>query len=195
GHQAVAAGANANALGKNANAAFDGSTAVGFGATTNRANQVKLGGTGSSVTVGDLAASTLAQSGSVNVVTADGSGTLGAGPSVASLATAASVGMLNGQVNTINGQVGQLFSLNDINRADIRKANEGVAMALAMESPSLPTGANIAIPGGVGCYQTRTAATAAVSFRTGDMSSLSAGVGVGLNTGEVGARGGFQVAW
>ncbi|WJY19212.1 YadA-like family protein [Alteriqipengyuania flavescens] len=31
--------------------------------------------------------------------------------------------------------------------------------------------------------------------RVGDNASVSAGVGVGFNSGEVGARGGFQVAW
>ena len=80
GHQAKAAGISASALGKNANAAFDGSAALGFGAVTTRANQVVLGGTGSSVTVGDIVASTAAQTGTISFATADGSGTLDAGP-------------------------------------------------------------------------------------------------------------------
>ena len=147
------------------------------------------------MTLGDITASTAAQSGTVSVVTADSSGTLGAGPNIAALATAASVNTLNGQVGTLNSQVTTLFDLTNTNRLDIQKANEGVAMALAMESPSLPDGAKVAISGGIGYYQNRTAATSAVSFRIGDKASLSAGVGVGFNTGEVGARGGFQVAW
>jgi hypothetical protein len=68
-------------------------------------------------------------------------------------------------------------------------------MALAMESPSVPSGANFAMAGGVGYFQNRLAGTAAFSARVGAMSSFSAGVGVGFDTGEVGARAGFQAAW
>jgi hypothetical protein len=107
------------------------------------------------------------------------------------------------QVNAVQAsqisdlQTGQaaLFDLAAINRREVGKANEGVAMALAMESPALPPGTSFAVSGGVGYYQNRTAATTAVSARIGRNASASAGVGVGLNTGEVGARGGFQVAW
>jgi hypothetical protein len=107
------------------------------------------------------------------------------------------------QVNAVQAsqisdlQTGQaaLFDLAAINRREVGKANEGVALALAMESPALPPGTSFALSGGVGYYQNRTAATTAVSARIGRNASASAGVGVGLNTGEVGARGGFQVAW
>ena len=92
-------------------------------------------------------------------------------------------------------QINSLFALNNQNSVDIRKANEGVAMALAMESPSLPAGTNVAFSGGVGYYQNRTAGTMALSARVGTNASISAGVGIGFNSGEVGARGGFQVAW
>jgi len=94
-------------------------------------------------------------------------------------------------------QTGQatLFDLTEINRRGIRKANEGVAMALAMETPAIPSGANFAVSGGVGYYESRAAATAAFSARIGTMSSVSAGVGVGFDSGEIGARAGFQAAW
>jgi trimeric autotransporter adhesin len=64
-----------------------------------------------------------------------------------------------------------------------------------MESPTVPTGANYAMSGGIGYYDERAAATAAFSARVGEMSSVSAGIGVGFDSGEVGARAGFQVAW
>ena len=48
---------------------------------------------------------------------------------------------------------------------------------------------------GVGYFQNRAAATAAFSARVGAMSSFSAGVGVGFDSGEIGARAGFQAAW
>ncbi|MEL6542359.1 MAG: YadA-like family protein, partial [Pseudomonadota bacterium] len=81
------------------------------------------------------------------------------------------------------------------NRELINRANEGVAMALAMESPSLQPGTNFALSGGVGYFQDRGAGSLAFSARISENASFSAGMGVGLDSGEVGARGGFQVAW
>ena len=252
-------------MGKNANAAFDRSTALGFGATSDRADQVKLGGTGSSVTVGDIAASTAAQTGTVFFATVDASGTLGQGVDVTTLATSAAVaanataitgldtrlttaegtiathttqiaantsaiGALDTRVTTntaniaangtaISGlntrvtantasitalqtltsthtsQINQLFGETASNRAAIKRANEGVAMALAMESPSLPAGTSFALSGGVGYYEDEGAGTIALSARIGENAAFSAGVGVGFDSGEIGARGGFQVAW
>ena len=49
--------------------------------------------------------------------------------------------------------------------------------------------------GGVGYYNERTAGTVAMSARIGTNAAVSAGVGVGFDSGEVGARGGFQIAW
>ena len=201
GHQAAATADNATALGKNANAGFAASTAVGFSATTTRANQVVLGGTGSSVTVGDIAASTAAQVGAASLVTVDPSGTLGR-DSTTLPALNASIAAIQASGNTQSGQIlslqnGQsaLFNLTDQNRRDINKANEGVAMALAMETPAIPSGANFAMSGGVGYFRNRASATTAVSARVSSNASVSAGVGVGMNSGEVGARGGFQFAW
>jgi hypothetical protein len=100
-----------------------------------------------------------------------------------------------GQITTLQGQTANLFDLSEANRRGIRKANEGVAMALAMETPGIPSGANYAVSGGIGYFDERAAASAAFSARVGEMSSVSAGLGVGFNTGEVGARAGFQMAW
>ena len=175
-----------------------------------------LGGAGSSVTVGSLASSTAAQTGTIFVATTDASGTLGQGASVASFATAAALATTNanlaatnanvttlqGQMATANNNITTLQSLtaaqgNQINAlfGGLDKAYEGVAMGLAMESPALPAGTNFGLSGGIGYYQKNAAATMALSARVGDNASLSAGVGVGFDSGEVGARGGFQIAW
>jgi len=77
----------------------------------------------------------------------------------------------------------------------VDKAYEGVAMALAMESPSVPAGASFALSGGVGYYQEKAAASAAFSARVGENASVGAGVGFGFDSGEIGARAGFQAAW
>ena len=136
-----------------------------------------------------------AQTGALNFVTVDANGTLGrgAGPDmsgiIAQQAALASTQAAQGI------QIESLFDLADVNQREIERANEGVALALAMETPSLPSGARFAIGGGFGYYNHRTAGTAAVAVRVGTMSSISGGIGIGLNTGEVGARAGFQHAW
>ena len=88
-----------------------------------------------------------------------------------------------------------LFGQTAANAAAIDRANEGVAMALAMESPALPAGTNFGLSGGVGYFENQGAGTIALSARVSENASISAGVGIGFDSGEVGARGGFQVAW
>ena len=95
----------------------------------------------------------------------------------------------------MQGQTNELYNISNRNTRDIRIANEGVAMALALESPSLPAGTSFAVSGGIGYFQNRTAGTAALSARVGTNASVSAGIGVGFDSGAVGARGGFQIAW
>ena len=98
-------------------------------------------------------------------------------------------------MSTQTGQIDTLFGLTADNRAAIDRANEGVAMALAMETPALPAGTSFALSGGVGYFEDQGAGTMAISARVSDNASVSAGIGVGFDSGEVGARGGFQVAW
>jgi trimeric autotransporter adhesin len=102
-------------------------------------------------------------------------------------------------LNTLTAQhtadITALFNLNDATRREIGRANEGVAMGLAMESPALPAGTTFGISGGIGYYNNRTAATMAATARIDENAVISAGVGFGLNSGELGARGGFQLAW
>ena len=77
GSRAVATGTSATALGSRATATHERSTAVGAGAVTTADNQVMLGGAGSSVVIADIASSTNAQQGPVDVVTIDANGVLG----------------------------------------------------------------------------------------------------------------------
>jgi hypothetical protein len=95
----------------------------------------------------------------------------------------------------LDGQSTTLFDLVGENRKDIRDANDGVAMALALESPSVPPGARFAMSGGVGHFKGRSALATAVSAAVGEMAVVSAGVGYGFKSREVGARAGFQIAW
>ena len=62
-------------------------------------------------------------------------------------------------------------------------------------SASLSSGSNFGLAGGVGYFENRAATTMSFIGRIGERSYVSAGVGVGLDSGTVGARGGFQVEW
>lgn len=135
----AAAGADgATALGNGAKATFAGSTAVGAGAATTAANQVTLGATGSSVRVGDIAASTAAQSGAIAVATVDENGTLGRDTSMfAALgALQTSVASQATALASLDGRVDALFDLRNQDREDFKR---GVAAAVAMGQASMPS--------------------------------------------------------
>jgi autotransporter adhesin len=188
GQGAQATAANATALGKGATAGFAGSTAIGAGAATTAANQVSIGGAGSSVRVGDIAASTASQqASSTTLATVDANGVLGR--------SSLSIGSIQNSFASFQGQLNSLFDLDRRQDKRIDKADEGVAMALALESPSVPAGATFAFSGGIGGYEGKHALATAISAAVGEMSTISAGVGYGLNSGEIGYRGGFQIAF
>lgn len=110
-------------------------------------------------------------------------------------ANTTNIAALQTLTQTHTGQINQLFGETAANRAAIDRSNEGVAMALAMESPMLPAGTTFALSGGVGYFESQGAGTLAISARVSENAAFSAGVGIGFDSGEVGARGGFQVAW
>ena len=88
-----------------------------------------------------------------------------------------------------------LFELADRNRHDIREANEGIAMALALDSPNIPAGSSFALSGGIGYFKNRTALATAISVAVSETSAFSAGLGYGFKSKEIGARAGVQLAW
>ena len=102
-----------------------------------------LGGAGISVRIGDIAASTAAQTGSISAVTVDASGTLGtsAVASVAQLGTVqrslasalavsdAQFSQLSGRVGVVEGQINTLF---DLAAHDRQQNRRGIAAAMAM---------------------------------------------------------------
>lgn len=202
GDTALASANGATAVGFHATAPEANSTAVGANATTTAANQVTLGGTGSSVRIGDIDASTAAQDGPVDVVTIDANGTLGK-QQAASAASVANVrvamdhiaAVSDAQFAALSNRVNSVFDLAETNRQGVNKASEGVAMALAMDSPALPSGTSFALSGGIGNYEGRTSLAMAVSAAVSETASVSAGIGVGATSGSVGTRAGFQVAW
>jgi len=103
-----------------------------------------IGGAGSSVAVGDIDASTAAQSGQLYAVTVDDSGTLGKGSALASAQAVASLGnnfrqvasFHDAEITALNGRVDALdFQLEDLD-SDIRR---GVAAAMAQADAPIPS--------------------------------------------------------
>ncbi len=70
-----------------------------------------------------------------------------------------------------------------------RKSSLSEPSAFALTAP------NFGMAGGVGYYEDRSAATMSFIGRVGKKSFVTAGVGLGFNSGSVGARGGFQLEW
>jgi hypothetical protein len=78
-----------------------------------------------------------AETGTLSFATVDSSGTLGSGPTIASLATATSLAATNANVASLQSlTASHTTQLNQLFR-DGSKAREGIAMAWAMESPAL----------------------------------------------------------
>lgn len=210
GYKAVAIGTAAAAIGSGARATHDGSISLGEGATSTASDQVTLGGSGSSVRVGDLEASTAAQSGPVYVVTADAAGTLGrqavataasvsSGVIMQSLVaratfTAAEVTALSGRIDGIDGKIEQLFDLASIGRKEDRR---GIAAAFAMTAAPFPSAAGKTSYAANGAtYRGELAVSASISHRLRTVYPLAVSAGIshagGKNTGaRVGLSGEF----
>ena len=168
---------NATTIGARSTATGANSVAIGYGSVANQANTVSVGTVGGERRIVNVAAGTAATD-AVNV-------------SQLTTATAA----INSSIIGLQGDVDILYSQNRRQDRLIDKANEGVAMALAMESPNIPANSTFALSGGIGGFQGRNALATAVSAAIGENATVSAGLGYGLNTGEVGYRAGFQVAF
>jgi hypothetical protein len=137
GFQTIANQANALAVGTNAVADNAQSTAIGYQANTSKNNQVMLGGAGSSVAIGDIDASSAAQTGQLYAVTVDDSGTLGKGSALASAQAVQSLSnsmrqvasFHEAEISAINGRLDGIdFALQDLDES----TRGGIATSMAM---------------------------------------------------------------
>jgi autotransporter adhesin len=122
---------NAAAFGPNAAASFANSTAIGAGAATTGVNQVALGGVGSAVRIGDIAASTAAQTGALAIATVDANGVVGRNTTLLP-----AIAALQSDQAAMSGRINTLFDLRDLDRTEMRK---GVAAAVAMGHAAMPS--------------------------------------------------------
>ena len=169
-------------------ASHSNATAVGASATTTANNQVALGGTGSSVKVGDIDASTAAQQGPVYAVTVDATGTLGRSSTVstAQLETVrssmigalavsdAQFDALSGRVEGLEEEVGVLFDLATTQRKETR---QGIAAVTAMASPHFPSApGKTSYASNVGYYRGEIGVSAGLMHRFDGDFAVTAGV-------------------
>jgi len=94
----------------------------------------------------------------------------------------------SGQIAALEGNVSKLFKKND-------QAFEGVAMALAMESPQVDPGKRFGISLNWGNFEGENAIAGAAKLRFDDTWAGTAGVGYGLNQNTLGVRAGVQAQW
>ncbi len=198
---------DSTALGSASVAAFDRSTAVGFGATTTRVDQVTLGGAGSSVRVADIAASNAVQVGAEQVVTIDSNGTLGTSE-VASAASVANVrvsvdylaAVTDAQFSALTQNVGALGTRIDalefgLERLDDRIAGS-TAVAVAMGGAAFLPDRSFNLTANVGTYDGAHAGSVQIGALLSENVAVNAGVATGFNRrGSTAGRVGFTLGW
>jgi autotransporter adhesin len=179
GARSQATGNAATALGFFASAGFAGSTAIGANATTTAANQVTLGGPGSAVRIGDIAASDAAQSGGVQMVTVDANGVLGrqaiSMEGFGKGASAAEMIALNSRMGLIDGELDNM-------RAEFR---QGIATSVAMtpvQIPSEPGRFTYAFNGSA--YRGQYASGGSMMYRLNTTKPMAVGVGFSQGSGK-----------
>ena len=72
---------------------------------------------------------------------------------------------------------------------------EGIALAMAMQTPYIERDRKMAIAGGLGYYEGKASFSASAALRMTSDWQLSGGLAVGFNHGTVGARIGSQFSW
>ena len=179
GAGSVASGANATALGANASAAQANTVALGQGVTTSRAGQVAIGGATNTYTLAGVGsdASRAAQTGPLQTLTTDASG-------------------------NIAGDGGALFNQFQGVQNDVDENREGVALALAVDTPDFVAGEKFGMRMNFGTFEGETAlgfsAAGVVAenvFGNNGRVSIDAGLGYGVGEGTFGARAGLQLTW
>ena len=178
GEAAMALGAGSIAMGDQASAAADNSVAIGAGASATRANEFVLGNGQNTYRAAGIAsqASTAAQSGPIGIVTSDAQGNLAVDRSIGT------------QMSQLDSRVRSLGS-------SIEDNKEGIAMAMALNTPYVPEDKTFAVSTSLGAFDGTTAMAASMGYRFNANTQLDAGVTYGFDRNQVGGRIGVTYAW
>lgn len=199
GSGASAGRAGATAIGAGALASAANATAIGAGATSSVANQVTLGGPGSSVRIGDLEASTAAQVGPVQAVTADASGVLGR-QAVASAQSVQAVGASLRQVaeigdtqfSVLDGRVGLLDDRLDQMSDQTRG---GIAAAMALGGTMVVPDSNVSINFNIATYRGEQGYSGSLVAKVTPKIYVSGGFAGSTAKGSAGGRAGVAIGF
>lgn len=178
GEAAMAMGERAIAMGDQAQAQADNSAAIGAGAVATRTNEFVLGNAANTYRATGIAwdASRAAQGVLVGVVTSDAQGNLAVDRSI-------------GQTMSSLEQRSQTMS------RQIDNNKEGIAMAMALNSPYVPTDRTFAVSTGLGSFEGSQALTASMGYRFNDNTQMDAGITYGFSQNQVGGRIGVTYSW
>jgi hypothetical protein len=77
----------------------------------------------------------------------------------------------------------------------IDRTTEGVAVAIALGGLVLPQGKDFAVGANYGYFDSKQAFAAQTALRLNDVLLLNGGVGLGLDTSQLGGRVGVMAAW
>lgn len=165
------------------------SVAIGPGATATRDGQVAIGGASSTYTMAGLSsdASRSAQEGAVRLVTTDMAGNLAtADINVAELnGYGQRIGTLEGQVSALKGAVGRGF----------RRADGGIAAAMALGGTVMPADMHLAVSFNLATYRGQQGFSGAVVARVSDHIWVSGGFAGSTVHGSNGGRAGMTFGW
>ena len=165
------------------------SVAIGPGATATRDGQVAIGGASSTYTMAGLSsdASQAAQEGAVRLVTTDMAGNLAtADINVAELnGYGQRIGTLEGQVSALKGAVGRGF----------RRADGGIAAAMALGGTVMPADMHLAVSFNLATYRGQQGFSGAVVARVSDHMWVSGGFAGSTVHGSNGGRAGMTFGW
>jgi autotransporter adhesin len=189
GNANSAIGEGAVALGNGATASGAGSVAIGGGAIATVADQVALGSSRSTYKMAGIAsdASRAAQSGAVRLVTTDLAGNLASlDLDVGTLqGLGGRVGTLETQVATLDGALGR----------GLRRANGGIAAAMALGGTVMPPDTTFAVSFNLATYRGQQGFSGAVVARVTDHVWVSGGFAGSTVRGSTGARTGVTFGW
>jgi hypothetical protein len=110
-------------------------------------------------------------------------------------ANKAYVDAMSGDVADLSGAINaQALRINEAFR-EIDKTTEGVAVAIALGGLVLPQGKDFAVGANFGYFDSKQAFAAQTALRLNDVLLVNGGVGLGMNTSQMGGRVGLMAAW